>query len=296
MVDSLIEIVKASRPKMVVVHPTVLLSVVDHYNRIAKDTQKRVVGVLLGEYGDLGVLHITNCYAVPFEEDMNEPNIWFFDHVYHETMFNMMRKIHAKERIIGWYSSGPSIKKADIDINEILRRYNTEPIFVVIKVHEAESLGIPTEAYCTQEEVDDNGNMMRQFIHLPSSIGASEAEEVGVEHLLRDIKDASRGQLSKIVSDKIMGLRALSERLHEMRIYLEKVIAGEYRMNTSIIHNYQDIFNLLPNLKVEQMVNSFSVKTNDYMHVIYVCSLIRAVISLHNLINNKIATKETEKE
>ena len=64
-------------------------------------------------------------------------------------MFNMMRKIHAKERIIGWYSSGPSIKKADIDINEILRRYNTEPVFVVIKVHEAESLGIPTEAYCT---------------------------------------------------------------------------------------------------------------------------------------------------
>ena len=44
------------------------------------------------------------------------------------------------------------------------------------------------------------------------------------------------------------------------------------------------------------MVNSFSVKTNDYMHVIYVCSLIRAVISLHSLINNKISTKETEKE
>lgn len=34
---------------------------------------------------------------------------------------------------------------------------------------------------------------MRQFIHIPSSIGATEAEEVGVEHLLRDIKDASLG-------------------------------------------------------------------------------------------------------
>jgi len=41
--------------------------------------------------------------------------------------------------------------------------------------------------------VDDNGNLNRQFVHLPSSIGASEAEEVGVEHLLRDIKDASVG-------------------------------------------------------------------------------------------------------
>lgn len=33
----------------VVVHPLVLLAVVDHYGRVAKDTRKRVVGVLLGE-------------------------------------------------------------------------------------------------------------------------------------------------------------------------------------------------------------------------------------------------------
>ncbi len=33
----------------VYVHPLVLLSVVDHYNRAAKDTRKRAVGVLLGE-------------------------------------------------------------------------------------------------------------------------------------------------------------------------------------------------------------------------------------------------------
>ena len=44
------------------------------------------------------------------------------------------------------------------------------------------------------------------------------------------------------------------------------------------------------------MVKSFSVKTNDYMHVTYVCSLIRSVVSLHNLINNKIQTKEIEAE
>jgi len=51
---------------------------------------------------------------------------------------------------------------------------------------------------------------------------------------------------------------------------------------------------LLPNLKVDTVVKNFSVKTNDYMHVVYVSTLIRSVISLHNLINNKIATKEIE--
>ena len=51
---------------------------------------------------------------------------------------------------------------------------------------------------------------------------------------------------------------------------------------------------MLPNLKVDSTVRSFSVKTNDYLHVVYVASLIRAVVSLHSLINNKIATKEIE--
>lgn len=44
------------------------------------------------------------------------------------------------------------------------------------------------------------------------------------------------------------------------------------------------------------MVRNFSVKSNDYMYVIYVSSLIRSILSLHDLINNKIHLKETEDE
>jgi hypothetical protein len=47
----------------------------------------------MGEYGDNGVLDVTNCYPVQFEEYKDEPSIWFFNHIYHEQMFNMMRKI-----------------------------------------------------------------------------------------------------------------------------------------------------------------------------------------------------------
>ena len=49
-------------PELAVVHPLVLLSVVDHYNRVAKDTKKRVVGVLLGE-NSKGRVEITNSFA-----------------------------------------------------------------------------------------------------------------------------------------------------------------------------------------------------------------------------------------
>ena len=65
----------------VVVHPLVLLSVTDHYHRVAKDTRKRVVGVLLGSrtpHGKTEKVDITNSFAVPFEEDLNNPKVWYF--------------------------------------------------------------------------------------------------------------------------------------------------------------------------------------------------------------------------
>lgn len=49
-------------PDKVVLHPLVLLSVVDHYNRVAKDTKKRIVGVLLGETYK-GQVDVTNSFA-----------------------------------------------------------------------------------------------------------------------------------------------------------------------------------------------------------------------------------------
>lgn len=49
-------------PNLVVVHPLVLLSAVDHYNRVAKDTARRVVGILLG-HNAKGRVEVTNSYA-----------------------------------------------------------------------------------------------------------------------------------------------------------------------------------------------------------------------------------------
>jgi 26S proteasome regulatory subunit N8 len=49
------------------VHPLVLLSIVDHFNRVnLKQRNKRVVGALLGNVVD-DVVEVVNSYAIPFE-------------------------------------------------------------------------------------------------------------------------------------------------------------------------------------------------------------------------------------
>ena len=78
----------------VTVHPLVLLSVVDHFNRMKKiGNQKRVVGLLLGSWSGKGNLDIANSFAIPFDEDDKDRDVWFLDHEYLENMYNMFRSV-----------------------------------------------------------------------------------------------------------------------------------------------------------------------------------------------------------
>jgi len=280
--------------KDVVVHPIVLLGVVDHYNRVAKGTTKRVVGTLLGEVTDLK-LHVTNCFAVPFEEDMRDPQVWFLDHNFHENMYAMFKKVNAKERVVGWYSTGPKIKSSDLSIHELYRRYCPEPVLVVMDV-QPKDLDLPMEAYYSIQEQTSDEIFKRTFLHVPSTVGAFEAEEVGVEHLLRDIKNASASTLAVRVGDKIGALKGLAVRLREISHYLSSVVAGKLPMNREIIYQLQEIFNLLPDQDAEELVQSFAMETNDTMLALYLGSMLRSTVVLHNLINNKIRNKKLKED
>ena len=103
------------------------------------------------------------------------------------------------------------------------------------------------------EEIHDDGSPTEKtFEHVPTEIGAEEAEEVelilknsynltysapsirhlnninfptqvGVEHLLRDVKDTTVGTLSQRITGQLMGLKGLNQKLQDMKAYLEKV-------------------------------------------------------------------------
>ncbi|XP_078066778.1 26S proteasome non-ATPase regulatory subunit 7 [Mustelus asterias] len=280
----------------VVVHPLVLLSVVDHFNRIGKvGNQKRVVGVLLGSWHKK-ILDVSNSFAVPFDEDEKDDSVWFLDHDYLENMYGMFKKVNARERIVGWYHTGPKLHKNDIAINELMKRYCPNSVLVIIDV-KPKDLGLPTEAYISVEEVHDDGTpTSKTFEHVTSEIGAEEAEEVGVEHLLRDIKDTTVGTLSQRITNQVHGLKGLNSKILEIRNYLEKVATGKLPINHQIIYQLQDVFNLLPDVNLQEFVKAFYLKTNDQMLVVYLASLIRSVVALHNLINNKIANRDAEKK
>lgn len=306
--------------------PLVLLSVVDHYERVIRvasattavanaNGRSRVIGAILGDNSNPGAIRVSNSFAVPYEEDPTNPDIWFLDHNYIDTMMEMFKKINAKEKLIGWYHSGPKLRTNDLKINSVFKKLTPNPLLLIVDVNSTDKMDIPTKCYMAVEEIKEDGSSNdKTFIHYPSIIEAEEAEEIGVEHLLRDIRDENRGNLTIALSNNFKSLRSLNEKLTVIVRYLTKIISGKLPMNSTILGKLQDVFNLLPNisqisedaaaniaqdssfnapLQQTNLAQSFNVKTNDQLMVLYVSSLVRSIIAFHDLIDNKIENKKT---
>lgn len=80
--------------------------------------------------------------------------MWFLDHNYVESMNDMFKKINAREKLIGWYHTGPKLRASDLEVNELFKRYTPNPLLVIIDVQPKE-VGVPTDAYFAVEEIKD---------------------------------------------------------------------------------------------------------------------------------------------
>ena len=151
-----------------------------------------------------------------------EQAVFYLDHNYLENMLHMFRKVNAKERVVGFYSTGPQIRPNDLRIHDIVKRFlpsntMTPPIFCIIDIR-PDRQSLPTTAYKVVEEVSTKEGQRQvklSFAHVPSQMGAMEAEEVGVEHLLRDINDPTISTVASLIKGKLAGLATLTEKLLE---------------------------------------------------------------------------------
>lgn len=246
----------------VIVHPLVLLSAVDHYKR--KGT-KRVVGILLGT--DDGEIHITESFACIFEEDSEG---WFIDTSYITSMFDLFYKVNNRLRIMGWYHTGPRMYESDLEIMKSLTSFVETPFLIIINVHLSSS-DLPVQAFRLDACED--------FVHVNSSIEAEEAEEVGVEHLIRDIREEASGSINARIKEIKDSLAVYENVLGDIGSYLDEVIRGDIRPNQEIINLCQEIFNSIPRLD-----NSLDETFSDC----YVSELAKTVVALNDLKRNRL--------
>ncbi|KAJ6626521.1 maintenance of mitochondrial structure and function-domain-containing protein, partial [Mycena sp. CBHHK59/15] len=162
-----------------------------------------------------------------------------------------------------------------------------QPLMVIVDIR-PQTVGIPTDTYFAVDEIKDDGTeTLKTFVHVSSAIEGEEAEEIGVEHLLCDIKDSTTTTLTTRIAEQLASLRDLQSCLSDIQKSLVDVSQGVMPVDHKIIYHLQDTFNLLHDLGDRKVRESFAASTNDALLVVYLSSLLRVVIALHMLVDNK---------
>lgn len=135
---------------------------------------------------------------------------------------------------------------------------------------------------------------MRTFVHLACEVGAYEAEEVGVEHLLRDINDPCVSTTATELRHKLAGLKGLRGNLDELAAYLAAVVEGRFPANREILNHVQTLLSSLPDASAPAVSAAGSENVNDQHLTVYIAALTRAVLALHDLLGTKQRYKSVE--
>lgn len=116
-----------------------------------------MLGVLLGQDNGKSI-NVANSFAVPFEEDEGAAGggktTWFLDHDYIDGMMEMCKKVNAREKMVGWYHTGPRLRASDQEINDLMKKFIPRPVMVIVDPRTRDT-GIPTDAYFAVEEIKD---------------------------------------------------------------------------------------------------------------------------------------------
>lgn len=270
-----------SIPVDVKIHPTVLFSITDSYER-RNEKSTRVVGTLLGTK-IMGNIEVTDCFVVPHRLTADEVAI---DSEFAKNSFNAYKKVNPAISIVGWFSTGHDIPNTSCLIHEYYACETRSPIHVTIDT--ALKSGKPEiKAYCSMEIGIPERKQGTIFVPIPIELISYDSERLAIEllqegktNLKRSVKPGMDLVNIKLALDDIyLMLTSVNE-------YVDKVLAGNISMDSNIGRNLMKIIDAIPVLDAETFDTLMTNQMNDLLMVSYLSNLVKTQLTL----NEKLAT------
>ncbi|KAL8584529.1 hypothetical protein ACOMHN_016849 [Nucella lapillus] len=263
------------------IHPVVMFGVVDAYER-RKEQAKRVIGTLLGTC-EKGVVEVTNCFAVPFDESEDEVAV---DIEYARNMYDLHRKVNSSETIVGWYSTGSEVSVHSVLIHEYYAREVKHPIHLTVdtvmrkgrmntRAFVSTAIGVPGKT---------TGTM---FTPAQVIVASYQAEQTGLEVLQQGKYNPKR---SVSVPSDLCQVETATTRLRAMlqqvTEYIDSVLAGKIQADPTMGRQLQDLVSCIPNVDPDKFENMLNSNTKDLLMVMYLANLTRSQLLLHENLSN----------
>lgn len=267
-------------PIDVKIHPTVVFSIIDSYER-RNEKMTRVVGTLLGT-NIQGNIEVTDCFVVP-HRDGDEVAL---DVEFARNSMLAYKKINPAVVIVGWFSTGYDIPTGSCLIHEYYARETSSPIHLTIdttlrnnkpeiKAYFSTEIGIPDRKQGTI------------FVPIPIDTISYDSERLAID-LLQEGKFTTKRTIKPgmdLVNLKL-ALDDIYKMLNSILDYVDKVLAGKSPMDSNIGRNLIKIIDSIPLLDPQTFDTLMTNQMNDLLMVTYLSNLVKAQLAL----NEKIAT------
>jgi translation initiation factor 3 subunit F len=261
---------------VVKVHPAVLFSIADSYERRNADSH-RVIGTLVGSL-DKQSIEVTNCFCIPHKEYEERVEA---DIVYAQEMFELNKKVAPHEALVGWFATGSDITSHSALIHDYYARETKDPIHLTLDTT-LNSGRVNMKAYVFVPIGVPGATSGSMFTPVKVEMIATEPEVAGLDLLHKTKHSKIRSveplpELKKIAeaADKIEMMLDIVLR------YVEAVLAGTEEPDTSVGRALVDLVQSVPKMdpvKFEAMLNS---NMRDLLMVVYLSSLTKTQLQLN---------------
>jgi len=261
---------------VVKVHPVVLFSIADSYERRNADSH-RVIGTLVGSV-DKQSIEVTNCFCIPHKEYEERVEA---DIVYAQEMFELNKKVAPHEALVGWFATGSDITSHSALIHDYYARETKDPIHLTLDTT-LNSGRVNMKAYVFVPIGVPGATSGSMFTPVKVEMIATEPEVAGLDllHKTKHSKTRSVEPLPEL--KKIAEAADKNEMMLDIVIrYVEAVLAGQEEPDSSVGRALVDLVQSVPKMdpvKFEAMLNS---NMRDLLMVIYLSSLVKTQLQLN---------------
>mmetsp|Transcript_16234 Transcript_16234/g.28351 ORF Transcript_16234/g.28351 Transcript_16234/m.28351 type:complete len:312 (-) Transcript_16234:155-1090(-) len=278
----------AENVTQVIVHPLVLLHVMDHHTR-RQEASGRVIGTLLGRR-DGKTVEVTNCFAVPHAERGDEVAI---GKDFNRQMLGLHLRANRKEQVVGWYASAALGDDAPPDLiadtSSLIHEFYAgesdegDPIHLVVDTRLLQD-AITVRAYRSSPVVVQGEALANMFHELRLTLENSEPETLALHQMVSDSSSQKKENQDK-EEPLLVSMEKLYKILESASDYVDSVVEGKTSPDAEVGRQIADTLATVPRIHPEVFDKLFNDSLQDLLMVTYLSNITRTQLSIAEKLN-----------
>jgi len=279
------------------VHPTVLLQIIDAYERRPESKDKagvsKVIGTLLGTV-EKGVVEVANCYAVPHSEAGDEAQI---QNLFNKEMYELVRKSNVTEVPVGWFCTNTEVNELSIVYHNYYQKFvaacqqTRDQLPVVLLTLDTSMqtgrMGIKCYIRIRAGIPKEDREQCTIFVPLNAEMTALDAEQIGISLVQHGRSNPKRTvELFSGVEQINKTTDQMLEWIKKIQAYINEVLAGNRPPDSAVGRRLMELVSNVSHVQPREFENMLASSMKDYLMVVYLAQLAKTQLSL----NEKLVT------